>query len=366
MAYTEGVVNVKDASGASTPIDAALVTNTSTTEPAVGSTAGRQIMAIGDATTPANVAGVDTNLNLQTMARQFKTTVIETSATLGSNAVFTSAWYDSQIDGTLWVAIESYADKSAASCIIQQTNDTGNANLSTSSNNFNTPGANSLFQYGWPITYRYWRIVYTNNATAQTTFELTSTRLSFIPQKTSANLETPANGGGYSVLVSQGYPSFWNVNGQGITKGVQNTNGGFHVQEIKDAGRNPIYMGATQVTGIVSESVITCNITKGQAAQTAASTYTVTSGKTLRIQSIRYGVSGAVGVATIRLRVTSVSGAVLWEDSLVYGATTLNQASETQNFPDGYELSAGTVINWTMACASTSQKIDVALVAYEY
>lgn len=376
MSYTQGQIDVKDANGVSQPVDAAIVSNTGS--PPSTNQAARQIMAIGDPSTPGNVASINANQQLSIAVTKFNN--IETTTPLAGSATFTGSWHDASVDGTTWITITSLADQSASSLFVDQTNDTGNSNLFFYVQPA-TPQGNALLVTTVPIFARYYRIRYNNLSTAQTSFELAfSTGQGPMPFRGAFNqgfggvnkTATSINNNGAVIIApandasNNPFPVSQSGNwGNSLTKGTQSLTG-WSVQQLKDSGRTQIYIGATQVTGTTSESVITCNITKGQSAQTAASTYTVTAGKTLRIQSIRYGVSGATGVATIRLRLTSVTGAPIWEDSLVYGATTANQASELQQFPDGLELSAGTVINWTMVCASTSQKVDVALCGYEY
>src|SRR6185437_1561099 len=71
-----------------------------------------------------------------------------------------------------------------------------------------------------------------------------------------------------------------------LTKGTQGSTG-FSVQDLKDAGRNPITLWVDVIAGITTEALATMNITKGLVAQSAATSYTVSAGKTFRIQSLR-------------------------------------------------------------------------------
>jgi len=103
-----------------------------------------------------------------------KLTTIETTTPLAANGVFTGAWHDSQLDGTLFVLVSAFTNQSGT-YIIQETDDQSNVNLIRSLVGNVTVTASTLNRTVALIKCRYWRIVYTNGATLQTSFELTTT-----------------------------------------------------------------------------------------------------------------------------------------------------------------------------------------------
>lgn len=112
-----------------------------------------------------------------------KKTTIESTTLLAANATFTGAWHDSIADGTCYVtATEFSAQVGAANgLVIQECDDISGASIPvanlTRNATFSTTTAATLNRCYSVIKCRYWRIVYTNGATLQTTFELTSTAM---------------------------------------------------------------------------------------------------------------------------------------------------------------------------------------------
>jgi len=105
---------------------------------------------------------------------------VSTTANLGANASFTSAWIDTQQTGGNFLLVEAFANQigAASGFWAQGTNDTGNSNLFIRCGQYQ--GASSVAVntlavfYGW-CPFRYWRVNYTNGATPQTSFELVAT-----------------------------------------------------------------------------------------------------------------------------------------------------------------------------------------------
>jgi hypothetical protein len=102
-----------------------------------------------------------------------KATTIETTSPLAANGVFTGAWHDSTLDGTMFVMASAFANQQGT-IQIQESDDITNANF-THSLFSSTITANTLGRVIGLIKCRYWRVVFTNGATIQTSFELTTT-----------------------------------------------------------------------------------------------------------------------------------------------------------------------------------------------
>lgn len=159
-----------------------------------------------------------------------------------------------------------------------------------------------------------------------------------------------------------------------LTKSTQGANG-WSVQDLKDAGRViKTYVGTT-VTGATSETLVTLTPYADLVAGGTATTFAVTSGKRLRLQSMvctwRNGTAAAGGVQ-VRLR-TNNSGAAIVSSPVQLAliasttATTAGQGSTSSvNFPDGFELSGTMQFAVTQIAVGAVAGFDVSVIGYEY
>jgi hypothetical protein len=162
-----------------------------------------------------------------------------------------------------------------------------------------------------------------------------------------------------------------NVQGPAITKGTQGTVG-HTVQDLKDAGRTAVLLSAAGVASVTTETAISLQQLKGTTATAGVGSYTVTAGKTLRIQAIQFGVrfttmstTVTFGSVTFRMRLTSITGAIALQDSKAVASNVPTPNSDL-TIPDGWELPAGTVILFSQAASVNTLSVDVLLVGYEY
>jgi hypothetical protein len=102
-----------------------------------------------------------------------KLTIVETTTPLAANGVFTGAWHDSQADGSLFIMASVFANQ-VGTLAIQESDDISNANF-THQISGNGVTASTLTRIIAFIKCRYWRVVYTNGGTLQTSFELSTT-----------------------------------------------------------------------------------------------------------------------------------------------------------------------------------------------
>jgi hypothetical protein len=125
------------------------------------------------------------------------TTYALTTAALAAGAAFTSNWYDNDNVGAVYVSIESFSDQGSngSGVVVQETDDNTNTNL-TRTVVTGTSQASTQFLLYAPIRRRFFRFIYTNSGTAQTTFELTATAFQATP------LNVDSTGG--LILSSQG------------------------------------------------------------------------------------------------------------------------------------------------------------------
>lgn len=138
-------------------------------------------------------------------------------------------------------------------------------------------------------------------------------------------------------------------------KGVQGATGQ-STQDLKDAGRtaisfyaNNIASGATTV-----ETLITLTQSKGTGATSSAASYTVTSGKTLRITNIIVGSRGhataTIQISVFNLRLNTAGACIVSSTPILAGMATATPATASAwdrnsiPFSDGYEIAGnGTV-----------------------
>jgi hypothetical protein len=149
------------------------------------------------------------------------------------------------------------------------------------------------------------------------------------------------------------------------------------VQDAKDTGRTQVSFTLDAVAGVTVEALATMAITKGLVAQTPATSYTVTAGKTLRIQSISVTIlataATALTSAKVRLR-GALSAFSATSPILIALATTPASASALagadgsieQDFPDGLEIPGGAIVGLSQVVSSTSSAVTVTVVGYEY
>jgi hypothetical protein len=159
-----------------------------------------------------------------------------------------------------------------------------------------------------------------------------------------------------------------------LTKGTQGTNG-WPVQELKDAGRVIKTYVATAVAGVTSEALLTLTPYADLVAGATGTSFAVTAGKRLRLQSIiltwRNNTTAAGGV-TIRFR-TNASGAAIVSSPVQFAinattslATIGSGITSTFIFPDGFELSSAMQFAVTQLAVTAVIGLEVSICAYEY
>jgi hypothetical protein len=167
-----------------------------------------------------------------------------------------------------------------------------------------------------------------------------------------------------------------------VTIGYAASNNGYpltQVQELKDSGRTPVVLFADSLTGITTEALATLSINKGGVTSSATS-YTVTAGKTLRIQCFTLSVVGSTTTAvTSRARVRAA--ATVSATSPVFIAATAGTPAAAANvsghysvpITDGLEVAGGQQVGISHiessavgGSTSTGTGVSFYLVGYEY
>lgn len=161
-----------------------------------------------------------------------------------------------------------------------------------------------------------------------------------------------------------------------LTKGTQGANG-WSVQNLKDAGRVLKTYNVSALACVTSEALISLTPYADLTAGAGATTFAVTSGKRLRIQSITVTcrATSTVNVGGV-VRLRFLAGTVLvsspvhnsigLQASNLATAVSGNAECEQLTFPDGLELSGTMQFGLTQLFSATSATIDVHVVGYEY
>lgn len=166
---------------------------------------------------------------------------------------------------------------------------------------------------------------------------------------------------------------------QTLTKGTQGGTG-FSTQALKDAGRTYVALTADAVTpAAITDTLITFVKNVGGTETTGQTTYTVTTGKTLRLQAllITFAQSGTTAARVrVYLRATpsgtpttaSPKLAVANVASNGFGTSAANLGGDTVAlpFPDGLELAAGAGLALSALATSANGTLSISLIGYEY
>jgi len=167
------------------------------------------------------------------------------------------------------------------------------------------------------------------------------------------------------------------ANLQPLSINVKGTQGarGLAVQELKDSGRTYVTFFYDNVAGVTTEALMSGATNKGNTVTAAQTSYTVTAGKTLRIQSISVAVINTTSLAQqfkLRLRQAasgiSATSNIVW--GTIFGSSTGSNAAISPtcfDFPDGLEIAGGQQIAFSMInLISTAGGITVTMTGFEY
>jgi len=133
---------------------------------------------------------------------------------------------------------------------------------------------------------------------------------------------------------------------------------------------------AAAVTTVTTEALLSMVSVRGVTAAGAATSQTVTTGKTLRITSITIAVvaSGAAAIvqgnAILRARASGslvTTDPALWRGRVSSNSTVQQSAGwMSATFPDGLDLPSGTVFGFSTIASVTTGAWDISLNGYEF
>lgn len=150
------------------------------------------------------------------------------------------------------------------------------------------------------------------------------------------------------------------------------------VKTAQDSDRVKKIFSLTKGTGITTEALVSLTIKSGDATPTTSTSYTVTAGKTLRLQSIFLGVtnitSAAVANVAIRVRegaagggAVSVTSDIIAELEAGGQSATLQTSGQNQlTWPDGIEIAGGQQIGISELADSVDAAVTIVMHGFEY
>src|SRR5271170_2252040 len=162
-----------------------------------------------------------------------------------------------------------------------------------------------------------------------------------------------------------------------VVKGTQGARA-LTTQDIKDSGRSYLTLTATAAAGVTAETLFSLSENRAGTVTGAVSSYTITSGKTLRITAMTLSVRAAAAAvpfsrATLRSNTagaTTATSAVVFQLPEVFGiAATIGVGGQINiDIPDGLEIAGnGTIsIGVSHLDQATTNIINFTLVGYEY
>jgi hypothetical protein len=159
------------------------------------------------------------------------------------------------------------------------------------------------------------------------------------------------------------------------TKGTQGATA-LTTQDLKDSGRNRITFTADRLTPAASDTLVTFVLNKGGTATTAQTTYSVSSGKTFRVQSVYLGVADSTTTAvSVRVALRENTGGTCAATSAA--AVVLNAATPSAvaaegsagaelSVPDGLEFPASDSMCISAIASTATGTMTITVVGYEY
>jgi ubiquinone biosynthesis protein UbiJ len=162
-----------------------------------------------------------------------------------------------------------------------------------------------------------------------------------------------------------------------VTKGTQGSTG-ITTQDLKDAGRSQVLLAWDLMAGTAAVESTLTNFTfgtKAGAALTGATSYTVTSGKTLRIQSIALTLIENATTCIGRFRIRQAASAIANTSPPIFdyvlgspaGTAAAKQGTSVViPIPDGLEVAGGQQITFTWFSDVNTCQMSMSIVGYEY
>lgn len=362
-------------SAASLPLPAGASTETTlaamnTKTPALG----QGLMA---ASQPVVIASNQSTVNVSVASAGTISTVNSTATNLAANGVFTGTSED--VAGYSTIAVTVFASHASATngLSIQQSSDGTNWDLTDT---YTVP-ATSGKTFNFAVAARFYRLVYTNGATATTSLRI-QTLYTAVAKRGSSVRPQDNRGNDNDMEEVIGYGSLYNEvtdqwsRARGSAKGVQPTIAQA-IQPLRDAGR-VIFSAATVVAGVTAvtaEAMLSMVPVRDGVAGAAATSFAVTSGKRLRLSLLNGGLTNTAAAAiSARLVVRySATGAVTTASPILtivtlHAPAALAQTGDHEDIiiPDGVEFSGTMQIGISQVANVATGTVRVSVIGFEY
>jgi hypothetical protein len=157
-----------------------------------------------------------------------------------------------------------------------------------------------------------------------------------------------------------------------VVKGTQAAHA-LGVQDLKDSGRTYVTFILDNIAGVTTEALTTMTINKGGVVTTGTQ-YTVTAGKTFRVQAmiaaVLSGANNAAQSVRVRLRsattVTVTSGILCSLMAGIQVALIGTVGNSTEFVADGLEIAGGQQLGLSQIASATTASVAVCVVGFEY
>jgi hypothetical protein len=160
-----------------------------------------------------------------------------------------------------------------------------------------------------------------------------------------------------------------------LTKGTQGATG-VSTQDLKDAGRTSVVLNAASIVSATPVALVTMQKYVAGTVTAGVTEYVVTTGKTLRVQSILITprittasttVTFVTNVISLRRNTTTLAtGSSLVASVSALCAANVPTPPIQMVIPDGLEFPAGDHIGFTQLASAATMTFDIVLVGFEY
>ena len=332
-----------------------------------------QTIAAVTAITNALPTGTNAIGSVTQIGNALVSTTNSTTTNLAAGGTFTGTGEDVSEYSTVMVTIFSSHVSATDGFQLQFSSDGTNWDYGDS---FSIPATTGkTFSVG--VTAKFYRVVYTNGATATTSLRIQSLYSKAAKKNSSVRPQDGrTNDNDFEEVLSFGV----GYNGTSwdrvrlSAKGVQATTA-LATQDLKDSGRARVSITFMAVAPAVADTLLTLVKATNGVAAAGATSIGVAAGKTLRITSITFSIkanAAAAAFATLTFRqnpvgATAIGSVAEYRVDVGNTAATIGAADKVVvEFPDGMEFSGAQTLGISLAAQAITNIISISLNGFEY
>jgi len=312
-----------------------------------------------------------TAANLQIQATLNKVGAIVTTATVAANGTFTSAWFDTNISGALYVLVSWFQTASVPSGTnairINESDDSSNSNFTRNviiTTNGSTAGLHRAFAL---IKARYYQIVFTNGANAQTSgFEITKSEMNVIPSNYDGTIDGNLGTSGSSELLEN---IIYTSGASALSGDGQATNAANYIADSTAAARSLSVFPVVMITGLATQGVRTPSSFAQASASASGSTPLVSPSAGIKFRLMRFKIqvtadATITGGAELTIKLLDGSTDIGVGHIVYVPASALNTIQDYDSgwidLGNGYaSTTAANVLNINLSSALATGKVNV-------